>query len=64
MNREEKKLYLKQQCDLIMGAKIIDLETRIRGERAFLDAIKVKQINGDIFVIHPRDIVQILWGVK
>ena len=62
MNQKEKNLYLEQQCDLIMGAKIVDLETRIRGERAFLDVIKVKQVNGDIFVIHPRDVVQISWG--
>ena len=62
MNKNEKKLYLKQQCDLIIGAKITDLETRIRGERVFLDAIKIKQPNGDIFVIHPRDVVQVSWG--
>lgn len=65
MNREEKELYLEEQCDLIKGCIVTELKTEIHGEVVFLTNIKLKHPNGNEFDVHPEQhlqVVQTLWG--
>ena len=67
MNTLEKIAYSQQMRELIEGAVITDLKTEEVGEDVHLWEIKVKQANGDEFLIRPYNekelvIIQTLWG--
>jgi len=51
MNELEKQSYIKLQKEKIEGAKVILIETKIKGKLVFLESLTLKQLNGDEFIV-------------